>query len=116
MAANLSYSGSIAPSASIPDQTFAVTAPFRGVTIAISATMASKSAHGIYLQYATSIDGGVSYSDFQTLEDVLPGGLTSQATKDILINSTADHVKIRATNRDASVACTAFTITAQQFA
>lgn len=115
MAATVLFSGELAPGASTPEESLALVAPFRGVEVSVAVDYPSVSgavAHGMYVQYCTSIDGA-TYSDWETLAQLLPGNGSTQAAYTVLKDSFATDLKVKALNRE-NVACNV-NISAVQF-
>ena len=118
MALQVIYNGAVAAGKEQAPAAVTLTAPFRGVTVFMEQTMAAVAPFGCRVAYATSIDGGATYSDWQPINHepnpTVSG--TSVNKTDILINEVADHIKFKIQNADGATACSTFLLQILQFA
>ena len=108
-----SVSGSLAAGATLNVSPVELTAPFRGVQVEIAFTASGMPDEGLYISYATSIDNGSTYSDYQPLTQLAP--TTSGTTmKSLLLDDTADHISFELVNSDP-VSYSAVSISVEEF-
>lgn len=104
----LLYSGPLAAGATSTVTAVKLPAVTKGVAVSVSSTYAATSATtGVQLQAASSIDGGLSFSDFAPVITTTPSGTISSEKVGEVTIAGADEVQFRLVNLDATNAATA---------
>jgi len=107
----------VAANATVVSSATALTAPYRGLVVTIAQAMAgTPGPYGCEVDYAVSIDGGTTYSDWVFIGACNPAVTNDVCRHDILINDLADHIKVQIRNRDGVNQATTLVVTAETFA
>jgi hypothetical protein len=105
MPATVVFNGPLAANATTPPQVYTVTSPGSTVAVELAATFSKVVDVGLVLEYATSIDGGVTYGNYTPVMELMPLVPQNSDIRILLSNTKdVDHVAFIIQNRNAAVA------------